>query len=85
MPESPKKDLTVNSSHLSTEGASTEVDEIFLTKYAYDIHHYWIPENINGLKGGKIMWNAKVYIRSATIGTYLSSDMTTTETPISMF
>ena len=58
---------------------------IILKNSAVDFHKYWVFESVDRIKGGKVGWHDRVYIRNATVGTYLTKDLVLAPTPSDVF
>ena len=78
-------DLTVVCQANLSESEQIDSSVVELSNSEHDFNKYWIFENTDSIRGGKISWRSPVYIRNATVPGYLTSDLQLSSVPTTDF
>lgn len=77
--------LTVKYQSSLSDMEQIETSSVFLSSNEHDYNKYWIFENTDKIKGGKIKWKHSVFIRNATLSGYLTDDLKLSDVPLHEF
>ena len=77
--------LSVNCGSDKSGTEQIEKSRVYLSSSEQDVNRYWIFENKDCMRGGKINDDSPVYIRNATLSGYLTCDLRLSDVPTADF